>query len=210
METYSHIVVLGKRCATTHHVRRFFNFGEGYPFDWWITPFGGLLQVLARPDVDWLYDPALIVLTEGRRSVMHMPTGILFHHEFPREPVDAQRGGVAPVRDDFLQHLAKPRARTAQLIQKLLALDTPGVRILFVREKGWHARLAPILAERFTRADWTLKMIPPVHAPDFTPADPAQKWQGDPGAWDVALSKLDVRLDNPSLKPFAGGGPGHT
>lgn len=203
METYSHIVVLGKRCATTHNVRRFFNFGEGYPFDWWITPFDGLLQVLKRPDVDWLYDPALIRLTVERRSVRHTPTRIFFHHEFPREPeASPQAGRGPPVRADFLEHLEAPRARAAALLKKLLSLDTPGARILFVRENGDQEVLEAALAERFSKADWTLKVVPMVISPGFIPPCPKERWKGDPAAWDRALSVLDVRLDNPSLKPF--------
>ena len=209
METYSHIVSLGKRCATTHHLRRFFNHGEGYPFDWWITPFEGLLQVLERPDVDWLYDPALMRLTDERRSVIHEPTKILFHHEFPRDQgAPRARGMGPPVREDFLDHLTTPRARTAKPLGKLLALDVSGNRILFVREEGGRERLAAALAKRFLHADWTLKVISAVHSPDFKPARPTLQWQGDPIMWDRAIQNLNVRLDNPSLKPFSEAGPG--
>lgn len=203
METYSHIVSLGNRCATTHAIRRFFNHGEGYPFDWWITPFQGLIAVLERPDVDWLYDPAMLSLTDKRASVKHAPTSILFHHEFERED-----GGGGPVLQSFLDQLETPRARTGKLLAKLLALDEPGNRVLFVREVGQHEPLTRALAKRFSRADWDLNVIPLTDpGPDFKAKHAGNQWQGDPDVWDRALAKLDVRLDNPSLKPFAWSSP---
>ena len=209
MEAYSHIVSLGRRCATSHNLRRYFNYGEGFPFDWWITPFEGLLQVLERPDVDWLYDPSLMRLTDARRSVRHTPSGILFHHEFAREQgAPRELGESPPVREDFLEHLATPRARTAHLLRKFLALNESGNRILFIRETGERDKLEPVLAKRFSRADWTLETLAKVCSPDFKPADGKQKWQGDPVLWDRILMKLNARLDNPSLKPFrVGSGP---
>ena len=45
-----HIVSLGPRCATTYNLRRHYNFATAYPFDWWISPAGGLIQILTKLD----------------------------------------------------------------------------------------------------------------------------------------------------------------
>ena len=84
------IISLGGRCAVAHNLRRFFDFGEAFPFDWWITPFDGLIKFLANPDPDWLYDPAELDLTANKGSVRHSDLGIRLHHEFPRDRVEAQ------------------------------------------------------------------------------------------------------------------------
>src|SRR5437868_103724 len=142
---------LGGRCAVAHNLRRFFDFGEAFPFDWWITPFDGLIKFLAHPDPDWLYDPAKLDLTANKGSVRHSDLGIRLHHEFPRDRVEGQ-----PINPNFRDAIAMPKARTTRLIKKLLALDTEGENLVFVRERERPDPvddLMPVLAALYQKAE---------------------------------------------------------
>lgn len=187
--TYSQIVSLGARCQTTHNIRRHFNHSSGFPFDWWITPLEGLLAILSRPDAEWLYQSNLLERIEDGLTVIHRPTGIQLHHEFPRE-----NGNVVP---NYLDFIEKPKARTAALFSKLLALnDNASENILFVREGDDDARLAQALGSLFGNIRWRLASLPKNNLRD------GPNWKGDASVWDLDLGTLNARLVNPTLRPF--------
>jgi hypothetical protein len=194
----SAIVSLGRSCATAYNLRRHFDFGGAFPFDWWITPLAAVEAVLRRPDPDWLYDPALLELTEKETSVRHRETDILLHHEFPRHWLEPAQ----PVRPDFRETISGPKKRTAALLAKLLQLNSPTERLLFVRERipGETGSLANILEEVFNRAKWALIELDQIRGPD---------WQGDLDQWDEFLSGLGVSFSRPAgEKPFSEVQPG--
>lgn len=95
-EPATQIVSLGCRCATTFNLRRYYSFSSAYPFDWWITPERGVLGLLDRPDVDWLYDPRELELAADHRSVQHRALGVMLHHEFPRHGASRPRESAPP------------------------------------------------------------------------------------------------------------------
>ncbi len=93
---FSHVASLGRRCRTTHRLRRFFGFDTAFPFDWWITPLDGAVRFLRDWDLERLYDPARLrdVRRWGRsRYVEHADYRIRLQHEFP---MDEARQRVLP------------------------------------------------------------------------------------------------------------------
>lgn len=191
----THIVSLGPRCATAYNLRRYFGFGDAFPFDWWITPHDGLVGFLGDPDLDTLYDPQRLEAAQERATVRHAELGILLHHEFPRDAAAPGR----PVVAGWKALLAQPRRRSAHLLDKLLGLDRAGLRIAFVREAGTCDDTEPIaarLAALFPRAHWTLAAIP------IVPVPAGPDWQGDPVLWDQAFRPLALSLERQRVKPF--------
>lgn len=191
--TVTHIVSLGPRCATTYNLRRHYDFASAYPFDWWITPANGLLAFIRRMDVDWIYDPRNLELPDGKRSVRHAPTGILLHHEFPRDATHPDR----PVLDDFRDRLDGPRERTQHLLDKFRGLNRSGNCVVFIREEGIGPELEAALAPHFLDCAWAVARIPSL------PED-EHGWVCDPGKWDTLLASLRLRLDPVQHRPFAG------
>src|ERR1051325_9730937 len=190
------IISLGGNCAVAHNLRRVFDFGEAFPFDWWITPFEGLLQLLIRPDVDWLYDPAKLELTPDSFSVRHRELGILLYHEFRREPVKPHL-----IKPNFLDGIAMPKARTTRLIEKLLALDLSEERLVFVRECERPEpieNLLPVLATLYCKAEWPLLTVPEV-ASDRA----VHGWEGDPALWDRVLANLPIQFERRDAKRYS-------
>lgn len=189
MTEYTHIISLGNRCATAYNLRRHFGFGDGHLFDWWITPYPGLLILLDNLSADWLYEPVHLELRPDRSAVRHRLTGIELTHDFPR--VGAANG---PVTSDFLRHLDRPRSRAAYLIDKLRSLNDPAERILFIREAEITSALADKIAAILPKAKFDLVAIPPI-------PERGAGWTCDPAEWDAALSALGARLVG-EHKPF--------
>jgi hypothetical protein len=190
-QTVTHIVSLGPRCATTFNLRRHYNFASAYPFDWWITPPRGIVEVLEKMDADWIYDPKNLCLTDLNSSVVHSPTGILLHHEFPRDELKHNM----PVIDNFVDFINLPRSRTEYLFEKFLSLNRPENRVVFVREEGVGQELEYVLSRRFSKCTWSLLRIPSI------PED-EHGWMCDPAKWDALLAPLHLTLEPSQHRPF--------
>ena len=218
MADFTHVVPVGANCRLTLNVRRHFDSGESYPFDWWISPLPGVIAALeAGLDVDRLYDPTALRRIGGgdgsHRSVENRDYGIRFVHEFP----DLPPATTEPV--DWTDHARRPRERLAHLADKFWRLNAPGNRILFVRfcvhPRGEIAldtdtdlhRLRALLAERFDAARIDLLAISGrdrvgSHA-TLAVNDGTQDWKGDFALWSAALAGTGHRLVNADRKPFA-------
>lgn len=218
MTEFTHVVPLGANCRLTLNVRRHFDSGESYPFDWWISPLPGVIAALeAGLDPGRLYDPdALHRLgdaTGRHRSVEHRAFGIRFVHEFPDMPESI----AAPVA--WEDRVRQPRERLAHLADKLWRLNAPGHRILFVRfcvhPRGDVAldteadldRLRAILTERFDAARIALLPISGRGRVEgcetLAVQDGSEDWKGDFALWTAALASTGYRIVNPRRKPFA-------
>ena len=194
------IVSLGMRCATAYNLRRHFHFRTAFPFDWWVTPLEGLNALLSISlNIDAIYASQNLELTEKAKSVRHKASDVRLHHEFPRQV--AVIG--APVRQNFLQHVEKPRLRTQHLVDRFLALNDARERILFVREQNLSSLVqadvisaSTQLSRLFPNPEWTLAWIQ-------GPEEEAKfGWKGDPLSWDGVLSGLDITIDESRHLPF--------
>lgn len=193
----THIVGLGGRCAVAYNLRRFFDFDTAYPFDWWITPVPAVLKYLRRPDPDYLYDPRLLRLMPRGKAVRHRELRIQLSHEFPRDT--SKPPGDRPVLRGWQSHIAEPKARTAALTERLLALNAPANRIAFIRDRRELTEpLTNILQTLFPRAEWTLVNLPPAARAQ----DERFDWRGDPELWGRLLSRLQLAFARGTHPPF--------
>jgi hypothetical protein len=187
------VVSLGGRCATSYHLRRFYNHSEGGLFDWWITSGHALLRVLDNLTPEFIYNPGELVRINGDDTVLHTATGLHLHHEFPRVG-----SGHGPVADSYLEHVEKPKNRTAYLMQKFTELNSSSERVLFVREgEVDEAALRERLAGLFSKAEWHLAVLP-----NRIRQLPGDQWYGNVELWRADLAALGFSLNNPTLKPF--------
>jgi hypothetical protein len=157
MKEFTHVVPIGSNCRNTLNIRRFFDFSDGYPFDWWTSPLCGLVSYFETGlDIDVLYDPSsLQELRDSQGQIISIRSqsfGFIFDHEFERDPAFF-------VRPNWSDHIVEPRSRQKYLTEKLLATNAPGNSILFVRSyfEGDKAedleRLAGLTDRLFSRAD---------------------------------------------------------
>jgi hypothetical protein len=213
-----YVISLGGNCRATWNVRRFFNFSTAFPFDWWITPWRALAELLSDFDTDHLYCPDLLEEVRANdgaiASIRHRELGIILQHEFPRD----WNSPGNPVRIDWRESLAKPRQRTRYLLDRLTSLDTAGTRILFVRNTLHRAidgieTISPDLTVERLRVLFPLANIHlllincpmEVSDPDISHLnfdDTAEEWRGDWEVWHHALKSTGFRLENPTLRAF--------
>lgn len=216
---FTHVVPLGLSCRVTRQVRVCFGSWKVYPFDWWLTPLDGLTRYLAEPDVGRLYDPGSLaeVITRGEvSSICSTVFGFRLFHDFPRRPGANKLAAVAPGWQD---HIAPAAARHEERLRRLLRLDRPGNRILFVRHRLVRqlgvpdgedsstalAALWDVLRSRWPQAEVRLLLVnfgPPCPLPagvmrlDFEelPGPAGQAWSGDEGQWRRGFASLGLAV----------------
>jgi hypothetical protein len=213
-----YVVSLGGVCRVTYNLRRFFNFGTAFPFDWWVTDLQGVINAIESDKDPYAH---LIENRQNREDILQIMSGdgtIGFHHEFPR---DWSTPG-SPVRSDWRLHIEAARARFMYLRQRLLNANTSSHRILFVRHLGnlrdsrssAHETIDDLMDAIDNTFNKSQNIFLLINAPD--PIRRSQyytlrfherevgvgKWEGDFVQWESELSKLDFELFNPSLRPF--------
>lgn len=220
LPAFSHVVPLGLSCRVTHQVRRYFGIGIAYPFDWWMSPLPGLARYLANPDPERIYSPDRLeeVRSDGRVvAIRSIEFGIELFHEFPRTRIVVDGAEVLVVAPDWSDHIAAAREKHLARLQRLLATNRPGNRLLFVRHK-YDANVAgPAPADAIgelhaaLQAQWPRARVElllanvPVRgrlprgvrsmALEDLPGPPGDEWQGDGAQWRSAFSALRLRLD---------------
>jgi hypothetical protein len=209
----THVVPLGLSCRVAYQVRTYFASPTAHPFDWWLSPIDGLTRYLANPDPERVYgDGALAELAEdGRIATIVAPEfGFQLFHEFPRYDVGRPPRAVVP---DWLRHVAEARQRHTRRLERLLALDRRGNRLLFVRDRlGVEAedgadssdlaieRLVRLLEGRWSQAEVELlvlnvpaaaRLSRAVRQVDFedSPGPPPEAWRGDAQRWAEAFAR---------------------
>lgn len=209
---FTHVVPLGLSCRVTYQVRRYFGIGVAYPFDWWLSPLDGLTRYLGVLDPRRIYDASGLreVVTDGQVTALEsVEFGVQPFHEFPRRRV----GAVSVVEPGWHDHLPTAAAQHAARLERLLALDRRGNRVLFVRDRFAADRtqaaephavdaLWRALVERFPRASPHLLLVNLAGARrpenervfslsfDDRPAAPPEEWRGDDAPWDAGFRSL--------------------
>ncbi len=216
---FSHVVPLGLSCRVTHQVRRFSGIGIAYPFDWWLSPISGLARYLADPDPERIYAPSRLeeVLEDGRlKAIRSVEFGIELFHEFPRVRVPVDGAEVSVVAPDWEAHIGSAKEKHSARLQRLLATDQPGNRILFVRHRydanlqgpapgaDIHAMHSALQAQ-WPRAQIELLLV---NVPsdsrlptgvrsvsiEDVPGPPGHEWQGSSAPWQAAFEAQRIQL----------------
>ena len=203
---FEQVLSLGAWCQVTEQLKRLQLLTTHSPFDWLVTPYDSLLDVIADDGCRFALD---VRPTEDRTSMSCSSYGLLYHHEFSRD--DA--GHV--IIDD--QHLMNTRAKLLHKMSMFDAACRSGRKTLFVR-MGGHAeppvawpylsddkafltadmnRLAEILSRRFPALDYHVMFVNFTETTKFEPVandrfsthvirwpihHPAG-WEGETEAW---------------------------
>lgn len=217
----THVVPLGLSCRVSHQVRTYFGGKKAYPFDWWLTPIDGLTRYLSDPDPDRVYGTGALdeLVVDGHvTSIVAPEFGFQLFHEFPRQDVGLPTRVVAA---GWRDHIPKARALHVRRLDRLLALDRPGRRILFVRDRlnidgsGGDtaaesvAMLWSSLSSRWRRAEIELLVVnvpcavrtpqPGVRWADFEDAreDTTEGWHGNSAGWARAFAAGESPSSSP-------------
>jgi hypothetical protein len=207
---------MGLSCRVTYQVQSYFESTIAYPFDWWLTPIDGFLRYLSDPNPDRVYGAGALdeLVVDGHViSIVAPEFGFQLYHEFPREDVGLPTRMVAA---GWRDQVAKQRAIHVRRLDRLLALDRPGRRILFVRDRldveaqGTDAaaesvaKLWSLLSNRFRRAEVELLLVnvpsavrtpqPGVRWADFEDVrdDTPEGWRGNSTGWAQAFASRET------------------
>ena len=142
-----HLISLGWRCDTAFQLRMHGQENVAHFFDWLDTPLEGLLHILEN-DFDVFHPEGLVLLTSHTpHCVRDLPTGVLFHHQFPH-----YRGNVQP---DFLLHhqvfIQKFRYLAARFRSYLSERPVTLVRQNISQQEA--LRLEDVVIKQFPKAD---------------------------------------------------------
>jgi len=127
-EPYDLIVSLGDWCAPAANIRRRFGTTEAMPFDWWITPYNALIQLLEEKFENVLKRENLEILAQGGRpndTVRCNHYHMLHHHDFTR---DAEHR-ILPDIDGQLPSVIE---KTRYIVERFYR-SFEGKRVLLVR-----------------------------------------------------------------------------
>lgn len=125
---YDSVFSIGGACEVAHHIRLFTGKDSASLFDWWITPFDGLLKVV-ESDFEGLLAPENMVALP-RRSVTCSRYGIIHHHDFRR---DHNRQIVT---EEIPSRLIELNSKYSMLVKRFRSAFTGNRKILLVR--GWR------------------------------------------------------------------------
>jgi hypothetical protein len=213
----THVVPIGLSCRVSYQVRSYFGRQIAYPFDWWVTPIDGLTRYLSDPDPDRVYGAGALeeIVVDGHvTSVVAPEFGFQLYHDFPRHDVGLPTKVVAP---DWRDHIGKQRAFHAGRLGRLLALDRPDRRILFVRDRldvdgestepaaESVAKLWSTLSNRWGRAEIELLLVNvpvDVRMPERcvrwanfedVREDTPEGWRGNSAGWARAFAAREAQ-----------------
>ncbi|ESZ59975.1 hypothetical protein X727_31255 [Mesorhizobium sp. L103C119B0] len=120
-------VSLGASCSVAYQIRRYFGQETAFPFDWLITPFASLIQLIEN-DLQSFVEPAHLAPYQNYFSLLNTNHLVLHHHDVPRE-----NGRIVP---DWAAHVEQVRDKYEFLGQRWREMMTDPEPVLFVRHQG--------------------------------------------------------------------------
>jgi hypothetical protein len=166
LEEITHVVSLGPNCMVAYQVRRFLLIGTSYPFDWWVTPFGGLIKTLEHLSVEDLFNENKLQIVNSGDSVSNPDYDILYHHDFDRIGPDGNLhpGASGNVHFDIQSQLAIVRKKYDHVYNNFCELNKAQNSVLFVRlsvDQDERQKLINALGRVFNHCNFSLLSISP-------------------------------------------------
>lgn len=206
---FDHILSLGGACQSAYQIRRRFQTERAFPFDWWVTPARGLVELVESAFGDLFNPRNLKIVTENRSQwVLCRRYGIVHYHDFDEARID---GRLHP----FLVRAACARnvEKFAYLYRQLVTLTG---RVLFVRcgdayvpqneltgefDSELLARLVAGLKRLIPGAESSFLLLngytgPAVESVHIDTVDSYgdTTWQGSSKGWDEMFERLGITL----------------
>jgi hypothetical protein len=119
-----YVVSLGGNCEVAEQIRHHFRIKRAYCFDWWITPFQTVIDLL-NCDFSGIFDE--LTLQGGHGSVKCKRYNMLHHHDFLRD----DKGRVETSKIDG--QIPELKEKFSFLISRMRADCSEGRKILFIR-----------------------------------------------------------------------------
>ena len=122
---FDRIISLGCNCEVALNIRDYFGIERAYPFDWWITPFQALWNLLEGRFHN-LFNINNLEVSSDLLTVRDKYYNLLYHHDFKRTEDDK----IIP--DNIEQQLPLVKQKYNMLIHRFFN-DLHNKRVLFIR-----------------------------------------------------------------------------
>jgi hypothetical protein len=137
---FDYIVSLGASCTAAYQIRSYFGQEIAFPFDWLITPWSSMIELVTNGFVGFI-DEEHLAPYKDYFSIMNTKHPILHHHDFSRE-----EGVVTPRWKD---EVANVRGKYDYLCARWERVLDGCDSVLFVRHQG-HNHLDDELITRIS------------------------------------------------------------
>lgn len=124
---YHNVVSIGSNCEVTWNIRNYFNVDRAYPFDWWMTPFKSMIELLDNR-FSGLFKARNIYVPPDRKTVIDKRYNLMYHHDFQRDA-----DGLV-VLDSIDEQLIKLKEKYEFLSHRFIN-ELDGKEILFIRNR---------------------------------------------------------------------------
>lgn len=124
---YEKCISLGATCTPAWQIRNYCHSAKAYPFDWLVTPFSSLIQIIENDFEKFIGPDDLQVIWDGG-TVMNTRYNILHHHDFQRVSGKINSGWKAST--------AEVASKYEYLANRWRSLSEYDGKVLFVRHQG--------------------------------------------------------------------------
>jgi hypothetical protein len=124
---YDKVISIGSNCEVAWNIRNYLNVDQAYPFDWWMTPFNSLIELLDQRFTG-LFVARNIHVPPDRGTVVDRHYNLMYHHDFER---DADGLIVLDSIDRQLVELKKKY----DFLSKRFMCKLGGKQVLFIRNR---------------------------------------------------------------------------
>ncbi|MDZ4791384.1 MAG: DUF1796 family putative cysteine peptidase [Hyphomicrobiales bacterium] len=211
---YEKCISLGATCTPAWQIRNYCHLAKAYPFDWLVTSFGSLIEVIESDFEKFVDCDDLQVIRDGG-TVLNTRYNLLHHHDFQRIS-----GKIDP---GWKSSAVEVASKYEYLANRWRSLSEYEDKVLFVRHQGHldadFKYLSPLveddmhilqatLSRRFPRLDFDILFVTAgssptesarlYHAtvPYANEADwpnPDDRWKGATADWDRLLTDFAVK-----------------
>ncbi len=212
-QDFNEIVSLGSWCQTAYQIRKYFG-TKAQPFDWWVTPTIGLIEVLESQFSD-LFIPSnmRVVVEDAGKAVMCSRYGIMHYHDFDEAKLNGEIFEFL-VRAKSINNLSK----YSHLITRFLNMSG---KVLFIRVGSGtvqyynkNQELDDLLLVRLQRAlqlllpncEVHILLLNSYYTPSYIPPnvyhsvvnnyDLSDVWYGSEQGWKEMFESLKIRMVN--------------
>jgi hypothetical protein len=165
-DTNYECISLGENCTIAAALQEFGLRKAAYPFDWLISTYKSLHNVLEH-DFENFLDPSCISVHSDNRAIINT-YGLIFTHDFPiifypRDLGDANPASKDVVHPDWINTLPEVQKKYTRRIERLRDVCMSDKKIYFIRYGGISREeacvLRSLLKEKYTTLDFILVII---------------------------------------------------
>jgi hypothetical protein len=124
---YDRVVSIGSNCEVTWNIRNHFKVDRAYPFDWWMTPFNTMIELLENRFTG-LFESTNIHVPPDRKTVVDKRYNLMYHHDFHR---DADGLVILDSIDEQIIELKKKY----EFLSRRFIGELGGKEVLFIRNR---------------------------------------------------------------------------